>query len=341
MRRARITASALAGVVAAFAAAPANADAVADFYKGRTITVVSAGSAGAAHGTYAQIISKYMKGHLPGAPNMVMNFMPGAGGMKAMNYLGNAVAKDGTNIGVPLQDLVFAARLGFAGVKYDAAKMHFLGGADVTRNTVTVWKASGIRSLADAKTREVLMGASGKAAMPYIAPAVINSLLGTKFRMIMGYKGLAHMHMAMERGETHGRASSWESIKTTKQDWIAKDQIVHLVTVAMDREPDLPNVPALAELVKTDDERAIVELIGGSSVHGRAWIAPDVAKDRLAALRDAYWKTLHDPAFVAEAKQRGLGLAPVKWQDQQAVVERIMKTPDRVVAQIKDIMGVK
>ena len=141
---------------------PAAADPVADFYRGKTIVVVSAGEVGGAHGAYAQLIAPHIKTHIPGNPNVVIQYMVGAGGNLAMNYLHNVAPKDGTYIGVPLQDLIVNARIGVAAVKYDPAAAHYLGGADVTRTTVTVMKASGVASLEDARRKEVLMGASGK-----------------------------------------------------------------------------------------------------------------------------------------------------------------------------------
>ena len=323
-------------------AVPAQADAVADFYKDKTITVVSAGGAGGAHGAYAQLISTHIKKFIPGNPTIIIQYMPGAGGNKAMSYLYNVTAQDGTYVGVPLQDLIFNARIGVKAVKYDAAKAHYLGGVDVTRTTVTVMKSSGVTSLDDAKRKEVLMASAGKGGQTYIIPAVLNAMLGTKFRVITGYRGLGLMHLAMENGEVHGRAASWSSITSTRKAWVAKGLVANLVTIALEREPDLPNVPALAELVKSDDERALVRLLAGSAALGRAWVAfGAIPKDRLAALRSAYARTLTDPAFKADAAKRGLAVRPVAWQTQQKLAGEILATPDATVARLKKTLGRK
>ena len=321
-------------------AAPAQADAVADFYKDRTIALVSAGEAGGAHGAYAQLLVQHIRRHIPGNPNVVIQYMVGAGGNLAPNYLHNVAPKDGTVIGHPLQDLVFNARIGIAAVKYDASKVHYLGGADVTRTTVTVMKASGIATLEDAKQREVLMGASGKSGQTYIIPVTLNALLGTKFKPVVGYGGINLINLAMERGEVHGQASSWPTISAAKPQWVQDGLINNLLTVAMEREPDLPNVPALAELVKSEDDFNLIRLLAGPAALGRAWIAfGDIPKDRLAALRDAYAKTLADPAFLADAKKRKLPINPVSWQEQQKLAEAILATPDATVARLKGILG--
>lgn len=325
---------------ACLSAAPARADAVADFYKDKTITLVSAGEAGGAHGTYAQLLVQHFRRHVPGNPNIVIQHMAGAGGNLAPNYLHNVAPKDGTVIGHPLQDLIFNARIGIAAVKYDAGKVHYLGGADVTRTTVSVWRASGIHTLDDARRREVLMGASGRSGQTYIIPVTLNAVLGTKFKPVVGYGGINLINLAMERGEIHGQAASWPTITATKREWVDKNLIANLVTVAMEREPQLPDVPALAELVTSDDDVMLIRLLAGPAALGRSWIAfGDIPKDRLAALREAYARTVVDPAFLADAKKRNLPVNPVAWQVQQKLAQQILATPDATVARLKGILG--
>jgi tripartite-type tricarboxylate transporter receptor subunit TctC len=328
--------------VACLSIGPARADAVADFYRDKTVTLVSAGEAGGAHGTYAQLITAHIKKHIPGNPNVVIQYMLGAGGNLAPNHLYNVAPKDGTFIGLPLQDLIFNARIGVQAVKYDAAKAYYLGGADVTRTTVSVMKASGVHSLDDAKRREVLMGATGRSGQTYVIPVVLNSLLGTKFRVVTGYQGINFIHLAMERGELHGSAASWPTIAAAKKAWVEKGLISNLITIAMEREPDLPDVPALSEVVTSPEDRALIPLLAGSAGLGRAWVAfGDIPPDRLAALRDAWAKTMADPAFRADAAARGLALNPVSWQAQQDLAAQILATPDTAVARLKGILGLE
>jgi hypothetical protein len=333
---------ALAALTLLSIAVPARADAVADFYRDKTITLISAGEAGGAHGTYAQLLVQHFRRHVPGNPNIVIQHMVGAGGNLAPNYLHNVAPKDGTAIGHPLQDLIFNARIGIAAVKYDAPKVHYLGGADVTRTTVSVWRASGIHTLEDAKQREVLMGASGRSGQTYIIPVTLNAVLGTRFKPVVGYGGINLINLAMERGEIHGQAASWPTITATKREWVDKNLIANLVTVAMEREPELPQVPALAELVKSDDDFTLIKLLAGPAALGRAWIAfGDIPPDRLAALREAYAKTVSDPAFLADAKKRNLPVNPVSWQVQQKLAGEILGTPDSTVARLKSILGLQ
>jgi len=170
-------------------------------------------------------------------------------------------------------------------------------------------------------------------------PVVLNQVLGTRFKVVTGYRGINPMHLAMERGEVHGCAASWQAIMTTKKSWIEKDLIANLVTIAMDREPDLPDVPALAELVSAPEDTALIRLMAASAVHGRAWIAwGNIPADRLAALRKAYAGTLADPAFKADAKKRDLPIRPVTWEEQERRKTEILDTPDTTVARLKSIM---
>ena len=333
----------LASAAALWAGAASTAyaaDAVAAFYKGKTITVVSGGGAGGAHGAYAQMISARFGRFIPGQPNVIVQYMPGAGGNKAMNYLYKVTARDGTFVGVPLQDLIFNARIGIKAVKYDPAKARYLGGVDTTRTTVTVMKSSGVLSLDDAKKKEVLMAASGRGGQTYLIPVLLNSLLGTKFRIVSGYRGLGQMHLAMENGEVYGRAASWSSIAGTKPAWVRKGLLANLVTIGLEREPELPDVPTLGELVTSEKDLTLIRFLAGSAALGRAWIAFDgIPADRLAALRTAYAMTIADPGFKMEAAKRGLPVRPVAWQEQQKIVGAILAAPDDTVARVKAFLG--
>jgi hypothetical protein len=164
-------------------------------------------------------------------------------------------------------------------------------------------------------------------------------MLGTKFRPVIGYQGINFIHLAMERGELHGSAASWPTIAAAKS-WVEKGLIANLVTVAMERERELPDVSALSEVVTKDEDRALIPLLAGSAALGRTWIAfGDIPSDRLAALREAWSKTMADPAFRADAAARGLALNPVSWEAQQDLTKQILATPDATVARLKDILG--
>jgi tripartite-type tricarboxylate transporter receptor subunit TctC len=319
---------------------PVTADPVAEFYRGKTITIVTGGGAGGPHAVYAELLKPFLEKHIPGNPTIIPQYMPGAGGLRANNYLYKVAARDGTVLGSPLQELVLAARLGVQGVQYDPAQFSFLGGAEVTRSTITVLKSAGVTTLEEARKTELIMAAGGRASQPFMYPAVANAILGTRFRIITGYPGITEMDLAVERGEAHGRAGSWGSIKGARRHWIEKDMVTHLAVIGPDREPDLPDVPLLTEFAESEADREVLELISITAVHGRAYIAPpDVPADRLAVLREAFAKALQDPELGREAQRRGLHLEPVSWQAQQQAVNRIMQANETTVQRLRKILG--
>ena len=324
----------------ALPAVPAAAD-VAAFYRGKTITVINAGGPGGASAAYGQLVAPFVEKNLPGNPAIVIQYMPGAGGAKAANYLYNAAARDGSAIGQPLQEMPLWGRVQSGGVRYDPARFQYLGGADVTRSTISVMKAhTKVRSIEDARRTETIMAAGGKASQPYMYPAIANAILGTKFKIVTGYPGTGQMNLAIERGEAHGRAGSWGSFKGAKPQWIKDDLLAHLAVIGPDPEPDLPGVPLLSDLAAAPGDRAVLDLVSTTAVVGRAWVAPPkVPSDRVAALRQAFAKALRDPALAAEAKRRNLDLNPVAWQAQQDAVKKILAADQRVVDRLRDILG--
>ena len=329
--------SALAASVAG--AARSAADPVADFYRNATINVVMAGSAGGIHALYTQLLTPYMRKYMPGNPQLVINHQTGAGGMIAANFLYNLSPKDGSAIGVLLPEMPLTARLGTQSVKYDPAKFLYIAGADVTNSTITLMRSAGINSIADARQKEAVIAAGGPGSQTYVTPMAANLILGTKFKVVAGYNGLAAIDLAVDKGEADGRSGSWSSIKATRAQWLSKDMVVHLAVIGPDREPDLPNVPLLTEFATTPSDRTVLDLISDNAVLGRAWLAPPgVPAERIAALRDAFWKALNDPELVAEARIKSLDLRPVTWQKLTEVVDRTMRAGQPAVDRLKSIM---
>ncbi len=320
----------------------ASADPVADFYRNATINVVLAGGAGAIHAIYTQTLAPFLRRHMPGNPNIVINYQTGAGGTIAANYLYNISPKDGTHIGALLPEMPMAARLGAAGIKYDPRKFSYLAGADVTNSTITLMRSAGITSIAEAREKTAVIAAGGPGSQTFLTPVVANAVIGTKFKIVAGYNGLGAIDIAVDRGEANGRSGSWSSIKATRPQWLSQNLVVHLAVVGPEREPDLPDVPLLTEFAATASDRAVLSLISDNAILGRSWLAPPgVPAERLVALRDAFWKALNDPEMVAEAKARNIDLRPVRWEKLADVVERTMATDDASVDRLKRIIDAK
>lgn len=327
-------------MLAIFAAAPAAADSVADFYRGKTVTVVNGGGAGGGSTVYTQVITSILQKHMPGNPAFVVQYMPGAGGARAANFLYSAAAKDGTVLGRPLQEVALFGLLGAAGLQYDAAKFQYIGGAYTSRSTISVMKRlTPVRTIEDAKKTEVIVAAGGKASQPYMHPQLANALVGTKFKFVMGYPGTGAMNLAMERGEVHGRAGSWNSFRGARPHWVEKDMLANLAVIGLDREPELPNVPLLTDFIANPADKLLMEVVASSALFAHAWLAPPgVPAERVAALREAFAKAINDPETIAQMKKRRAELDFVSWQKLHEAVEKQRTIDKRAVERLRKIL---
>ena len=324
------------------AISPAMADAVADFYKGRQVTIIVAAGPGGGHTQYSQLMAPFFKKYMPGNPNFVTQNMGGAGGTKAANYLYNSAAQDGSVVGILLSDTPFASRLRTTGVKYKPERFHYLGGADNTQSAFVVFKSVGVKTLDDAKKKEVLMGSTGKGSQTFIVPTLTNAILGTKFKVITGYRGMGGIYLAMDRGEVFGFQSVYSSPKSLRPQWFEQNKLVVLATNSLSPIADHPNLPLLKNLAKNPADKKIFELIGGNGTLGRGWLAPPgTPSDRVAALRTAFEKALNDPDAVAAANKRRMTFAPVKWQDMQAHAKRIGAADESLVVRMRSLLKKK
>jgi tripartite-type tricarboxylate transporter receptor subunit TctC len=329
-------------ILAAGLASPAAADAVADFYKGKTVTVVVAAGPGGAHTKYTQYLAPYFEKYMPGNPNFIVQNMGGAGGTKAANFLYSRGQSDGTMIGILLSDTPLASRLRTTGVKYVASNFQFLGGADQPRSAFVVFKTTGVKSIDDAKSREVILGSTGKGSQTYVLPTLVNAMLGTKFKVITGYRGMGGIYLAMDKNEVKGFQSSWSALAILRPHWVEKDMVNILATNALTPLKDRPDVPLLKDLVADPRDKQIAELLGGNMILGRGWLAPPgVPADRVAALRTAFKKSFEDPEAIAGATKRKMTWEAAKWQDMQAHAERITKTDQAIIDRMQAALGLK
>jgi len=329
-------------VSASFTAPSVAAESVADFYKGKTVTVIVAAAPGGAHSLYTQLLAPYWKAEMPGHPSFIISNMGGAGGTKAANYLYNAAPQDGSYLSILLSDTPLAARFQATGVKYDPSKFHYLGGAEYTRSMISVLTSSGVKSIDDAKKKELNCGSSGKGSQTYYIPKLANYFLGTKFKVILGYQGMNPVDAAMDQGETNCRAGVYSSMVSLRPHWITDHFVTQIAAADDERHPLYPNVPTLIELAKTQEAKEVMEIFFSGGVLGRAWLAPPkVPMDRVTALREAFWKGFNNPEVLAAAKKRNMNFDPVRWEKQQAAVEKIMKASDGLFAVARKALDVK
>lgn len=315
---------------------PASADDVAAFYKGRQITYVIQAGAGGYYGLNGRLIANHMGRFIPGNPSLIVQHMPGAGGITAANYTYGVAPKDGTVMAMLSADLAVVQRMHPTSVRYDAARFNWVGSIYPFGNVLTVYHTAGISSLDDMKRKPVILGQTSKASTNYAEALLLNRYLGFKLNSVTGYRGGNDMYLAMERGEIHGRIGSWQSLKATKPDWLAEKKMVPILQSATRRLAELPDIPTMAELAPNDDVREMLLLLsGGEPVGWSATLPPDVPSARVAALRRAFDEMLKDPAFRAEAARLKADIDARTGAEVEQAVKRTLATPEAIIERLR------
>lgn len=322
-------------------AVAARADDVADFYSGKTITLEIGVGMGSSYGTNALLFASVFKNKIPGHPNVIVQAMPGAGGAKMANYLYNAGPKDGTMIGFPLKYIAVNQALGLPGLKYDAAKFNYIGSLGPINSVVAMWAATTpVKTLADAYKKVAIMGSTGKSSETYITPTLMNNLLGTKFKLVLGYAGTAPIHVAMESGEVNGVAASWDSIKSDKPGWVRDKKVILIAQSGTKRNWDLQNLPTLLDLAKTPEQKKILGLFAnGNAVGWLMMLPPGVPQDRVAALRKAFDATMKDPEYLKGVKKHRLDVDPMTGAEVAGLIHDTLSLPPALIAKARTAMG--
>ena len=306
-----------------------------DFYKGRTVELYIGYSVGGGYDIYARLLARHLGRHLPGRPLVVPKNMEGAGSLRLANWLAKAAPRDGTVFGTIGRGIAFDPLLGTEGAQFNASEFGWLGSANDEVSVCAAWGKSGISRFEDLYVRPVFVGGTGAGADTDLFPKVMNSILGTKLRLVTGYPGGNDITLAMQRGEVEARCGwSWSSVKTNHPQWVKDGTIKLLVQLSLDKHADLPDVPLIMDFVKTPEQRAILRLVFARQVMGRPFLAPPgVTAERLAVLRRAFMETMKDPAFLAEAEKIKLEITPVEGEAVQRLVAEIYATPREIVRQ--------
>jgi tripartite-type tricarboxylate transporter receptor subunit TctC len=318
--------------------APAPAAAQADFYKGKTIDLVISTGVGGGLDANARVVARHLADHIPGNPTIVPRNMPGAGHIRAANFVFSQAPKDGTVIATFIPVFVMAQVLDRSkGIQFDPANFNWLASTSSSNTTVYVWYTSGVKSLADATKREVLMGGTGTGSYTLIYPTVMNSLLGTRFKLVTGYQSTAEIGLAMERGEVQGRAgNNFNSLKAENAEVLKAGKIVLITQIGLERDPEFPDLPLMTEFAKSDEDRQVLKLFSTDVVIGRPFVtSPGVPAERVALLRKAFDEMMTDPAYLDDSKKAGLDVTPVTGAKVQAIVADLVHTPADIVAKAK------
>ncbi len=319
---------------------PAHAQSVEEFYSDHVLELYIGFSAGGGYDAYGRLVARHIGKHIPGNPTIVVVNMDGAGSLKLANWLYNAAPKDGSvigtvNRGVPFEPLVGIREM----ARFDATNFTWLGSANDEVTVCVAWERTGIKSFDELYERELIVAGTGQAGDDPLVK-LIAGVLGVRLRLVTGYAGANEANFAMERGEVDGRCAwSWSSVKSTRQHWLDNDNVEVLLQLGFQKHADLPDVPSMLDLARTEEERQIMRLVLVRGVLGRPFMAPpDIPADRAAALQQAFAATVIDPQFLSEAARQRLEIIPISGEEIQRLVTEAYATPDDVVAKTREII---
>jgi tripartite-type tricarboxylate transporter receptor subunit TctC len=314
------------------------AQSVAEFYAGKQIRMIIRSEAGGGYDTYARLLGRHIGSHVPGQPSVVAVNMPGAGGLKAANYVANVAPKDGTILTITSQGLPMYQVLDGNNLQGDMRTFNWIGNMSSSNQILVTWHTAPVKTIEDARKSKSVIAATSGGSIEVQLPTAYNYLLGTKFEIIQGYNSGTEINLAMERGEVEGRGTNpWASYKSTKPDWVADEKLNYIIQVGLKKEDDLPQVPLLTELVKGDLEKEdIARFLTLNVMVGRPFATtPGVPKDRVAALRKAYDDTILDAGFEADATKLRAEVNSMSGEELQSIIEQIVNTPKPLLEKVK------
>ena len=315
----------------------AVADTVADFYAGATVRVIVPASLGGSIGLYGSLLADHIGRHIPGKPAVVVQSMPGGGGVRALTWAFNAGPKDGSAISQVLSPALAAPAL--RGAKFDPTRLYWLGTISPRSSVIGVWHTAPVKTIEDVKQTEVVLGSGGVGSSTYIVPVMLNKMIGTKFKAVTGYAGGDTMNKAMESGEVHGRYNFWTGWTTRKPDWLRDNKVRILVQIGP-KIPELPEVPSTVDLVSDPDHKRMFRFMEISEQVGLGfWVPEEVPDERRTALRKAFMDTMKDTVFLAAAEKRRAPVVPVDGEKLAQVVENSLDISPALVEQLKAMVG--
>jgi tripartite-type tricarboxylate transporter receptor subunit TctC len=333
----------VAGLLIAFGLAlalsfPAAAD---DFYAGKTLTIYVGHQPGSLYDTNARFVARNLPRFLPGNPNVIVRNMPGAATLNAANHAANLAPKDGTALALIARGVAMEPLLGGQGVRFDPLKLNWIGSSSQEISIVAVRADTGVRTLDDARKRELVVAASGADAVTF--PMTLNSLLGTRFRVITGYRAGAEMNLAVERKEVDGRGSwSWSAFRHDGMPLVKRGELVMLAQMGLTKVPELPQVPLVMDLAQSDEQRRILEVVLAAQAMAWPLFAPaEAPHERVKLLRDAYLAMLKEPQALADAHKTGIEVAPVAGAAINDMLQKVYATSPSVIAKARELAGRK
>jgi tripartite-type tricarboxylate transporter receptor subunit TctC len=326
-------------IVAAFIAIVGTHGAAAeDFYRGKTVRLIVPSAPGGGYDAYGRTLAQYMAKHIPGEPTIVVQNMPGGGGLTGANWLFNIAPKEGTAFGLIQRGVPFYPFFGDKNAMFKPMEVNWLGSMTSEVGAVWVFHTSKAKTIDDALTSDVVLGGSGPNDSETY-PHLMNNTIGTKFRVVSGYKANTETLLAIERGEVEGLSGSWSSLKANRPSWVKDNQVRALVQVAATRQPDLPDVPLILDFVKNDEARAMWQVALAMAQAGRPVAAPPgVPAELVQILRKAFWDTMQDAAFVADMENARREVSAESGETVERLLLEVSNTPTGTLTKLLTFM---
>lgn len=338
-KRAILALSSIAAIIAA--AAPASAQDPATFYKGKTVNIIVGFAPGGGADLWARFIARHLGKHIPGEPSVVVQNMPGAGGFAALNHVYAVAPKDGTQIILPSTSAFTAPQLEQPGARWDTLKLQWLG--NITRDTSSCVASgqSGVKSIADAKTRQIIFGSDGNDDSASHHPRFMARMFGFNVKVIAGYKGTGPALLAVDRGEIDARCSVWASLAlTSRKADLESGKLVAIMQVGSKPHPVFGKAPMMMDFARNDEERQLIEFLFNTIDISRPLaVAPEVPADRVAALREAFWKTANSPELKADAERAQYEIEPMTGEQTQAAMRKALTVPKQVADKARALLA--
>lgn len=319
--------------------ADAQAPAADGFYKGKTVRLIVGYGAGGSADLYGRTVADGWRRHIPGQPAMIVENMPAAGSKAAAQYIYAAAPKDGSVLAMVGSNLPADSLLFPDAEPMDMNKLHWIGRMVASAPFAVVWHTAKAQTLADLMVHETIVGGTGPASLSVMVPRAMNSLLGTKFKIVAGYTGSNEVSLAMEKGEIEANAAySVVTLLSQRPDLLRDKKLAVLFAVSLERHPAFPDVPAIGEMGATPDAKAVFRLLASSTDIGRTVIAPPGMPDeRVTLLRRSFDALMADPEFLADAKKRGLDIEPMPGEKVAAIVREVLAQPADVIERTREL----
>ena len=311
-----------------------------DFYRGKTMRMFIGFGPGGSSSLYAEILARYMGRHLPGNPTVIAQHMPGAGGLVVANHIAQRAPRDGTEFAIAARTVAFEPQLGNKNAAFDPLKLSWIGNANVESSTCISWHSSPVKTMEDLLRHELVVGGTSGESLAITMPRALNQLAGARFRVVSGYTVSTDIMIAMERGELSGFCSiGWTFLKLRKPDWLRDKKVNILFQLALERHPELPDVPLALEMVSDLESRQVLELLLAPQEMGRPFFGPPgIPPERLTALRTAFQKTLADADYVRDADKAGIEIQYTSGDAVQSILERAYSAPPGVVKKAASLL---